>query len=399
MKKGLLRIIYSAVFCLMFLLVVPSIAAVFVKKLPAISASVAKPATVGDLVTKKSSVYPIIFRMGQIGVVNDPGLCGAIVPLIPPYAYDSNGLPVTITNDAPAFFSVGTTVITWTVTDASGNFDTTTQKVTVIDNELPSIQIANVTVNNTIGLCGASVNLGTPVTSDNCGVVSVTNDAPSFFPVGTTLVTWTVTDKAGYKKATQQSITVNDTQKPVIKAPSSKTAYVSTSTGTVTNIKLGLPVTSDNCGVKSVSNNAPLTYSLGTTYVTWTVTDMNGNTATAIQKVTVKLGSTRNRSTGTENNNSIVIKTARENEVMADGLKVTVTPNPSTSYFILKLDSKYSTPIMLRVIDALGRVVDARSNLTSNTTVQIGQTYQAGFYYAEIVQGPQRKVVQMIKVR
>ncbi|MDP1764052.1 MAG: HYR domain-containing protein [Sediminibacterium sp.] len=399
MKKGLLRIIYSAVFCLMFLLAVPSIAADFVKKLPAISASVAKPATVGDLVTKKSYVYPIIFRMGQIGVVNDPGLCGAIVPLIPPYAYDSNGLPVTITNDAPAFFSVGTTVITWTVTDAAGNFDTTTQKVTVIDNELPSIQIANVTVNNTIGLCGASVNLGIPVTSDNCGVVSVTNDAPSFFPVGTTLVTWTVTDKAGYTNTTIQSVTVTDTQKPFIKAPSSKTVSVTSRFSTVSNIKLGLPSTSDNCGVKSVTNNAPLVYSVGTTYVTWTVTDVNENTATAIQKVTVKLGSTRNKSTGTENNNSIVIKTARENEVMAPGLKITVTPNPSTSYFTLKLDSKYSTPIMLRVTDALGRVVDARSNLTSNTTVQIGQTYQAGLYYAEIVQGPQRKVVQLIKVR
>ena len=41
---------------------------------------------------------------------------------------------------------------------------------------------------------GAGVNLGSPVTGDNCTVASVTNNAPSQFPVGLTTVTWTVTD-------------------------------------------------------------------------------------------------------------------------------------------------------------------------------------------------------------
>lgn len=398
MKKVLLRTVYPAVLCFMLLFSSPSMAGVLIEKLPTTSSSVVKPATLANPVAEKN-LYPIIVPLGQIGVVNDPGLCGAVVKLVPPYAYDSNGLPVTITNDAPAFFPVGTTVITWTVTDASGNFDTTTQKITVIDNELPTIQIANITVNNTTDKCGASVDLGTPVTADNCGVVSVTNNAPSFFPVGTSLVIWTVTDKAGYTNTTIQSVTVTDTQKPFIKAPSSKTVSVTSSLSTVSNIKLGLPSTSDNCGVKSVTNNAPLVYSVGTTYVTWTVTDVNENTATAIQKVTVKLVSAKKKSNETETDNSIGIKTARENEVLADELRVAVAPNPSTSYFTLKLESKYTGPIMLMVTDALGRIVDTRSKLAANSTLRIGQTYHAGVYYAKIVQGPQRKVVQLIKVR
>ena len=48
------------------------------------------------------------------------------------------------------------------------------------------------------GQCYATgVALGTPTTADNCGVASVTNNAPAQFPVGTTTVTWTVTDNHG----------------------------------------------------------------------------------------------------------------------------------------------------------------------------------------------------------
>ncbi|MEK7198745.1 MAG: T9SS type A sorting domain-containing protein, partial [Bacteroidota bacterium] len=80
-------------------------------------------------------------------------------------------------------------------------------------------------------------------------------------------------------------------------------------------------------------------------------------------------------------------------------LRVTVAPNPCTGYFTLKLESKYAGPIMLMVTDALGRIVDTRSKLAANSTLQIGQTYHAGVYYAKIIQGRQRKVVQLIKVR
>ena len=54
-----------------------------------------------------------------------------------------------------------------------------TQSVTVEDNEAPSITCpSDLTVNTDSGLCTASgVALGSETTSDNCGVVTVTNDA------------------------------------------------------------------------------------------------------------------------------------------------------------------------------------------------------------------------------
>jgi hypothetical protein len=80
-------------------------------------------------------------------------------------------------------------------------------------------------------------------------------------------------------------------------------------------------------------------------------------------------------------------------------LKVTVMPNPSTTYFTLKFESKYETPVNMRVMDANGRVVDAQSKMGSNSTIQIGANYASGTYYAEMIQGTTRKVVQLIKIR
>ena len=80
-------------------------------------------------------------------------------------------------------------------------------------------------------------------------------------------------------------------------------------------------------------------------------------------------------------------------------LKVTVMPNPTTTYFTLKLESKYETPVNMRVMDASGRVVDMKSKIGANSTLQIGHNYSSGTYYAELIQGTQRKVVQLIKGR
>jgi len=63
----------------------------------------------------------------------------------------------------------------------------------------------------------------------------------------------------------------------------------------------------------------------------------------------------------------------------------------------LKLESKYATPVNIRVMDAGGRVVDAKSNIGSNSTIQMGHAYSSGTYYAEMIQGTKRKVIQLVK--
>jgi hypothetical protein len=80
-----------------------------------------------------------------------------------------------------------------------------------------------------------------------------------------------------------------------------------------------------------------------------------------------------------------------------EDLRVIVMPNPTTTYFTLKIESKYKTPIELRVMDAAGRVVEAKSKIEPNSNIQIGYSYNIGTFYAEIVQDTRRKVVRLIK--
>ncbi len=76
---------------------------------------------------------------------------------------------------------------------------------------------------------------------------------------------------------------------------------------------------------------------------------------------------------------------------------------PSVSRQIYKIYAhcrcKYETPLNPRVMDAAGRVVDARSKVGANSTLQIGHSYSSGTYFAEIMQGTKRKVIQLLKAR
>ncbi len=355
-------------------------------------------ATAVQKVVVQDTQKPFINHMGEISVVNDAGQCGATVPLITPYAYDNSGLPVTITNNAPAYFEVGSRLIIWTATDAFGNSDTSTQLITVIDNEKPQISVTPLVITNDPGKCGAVSALPVPYTSDNCGVSSLTNNAPALLPVGTTLVTWTVTDKAGYTRSAVQSVTVNDTETPRLQAPAN--VVITTNSTRVSNVRLGNPVVSDNCGIQKVSNNAPRYFYRGTTIVIWTATDIHGNVSTAVQTVTVQPYGSKSKKlneTGTLQSFKTTDGFANENET--GNLSIVVGPNPSKNDFTLQINSSHSGDIYLQVLDVSGRTVDTHSKLQPGVTIKIGQNYQTGIYYAAFRQGTERKVIPLVKVK
>lgn len=126
-----------------------------------------------------------------------------------------------------------------------------------------------------------------------------------------------------------------------------------------------------------------------------TATIWNGNNCTATQASNQDVNLTSITSESVVSTN----KTDRALVSSENELKVTVMGNPTTSYFTIKLESKHTAPVNLRVVDGMGRSVDAKSNLNPNSTFQIGHNYQNGTYFAEIMQGSQRKVIQLMKAR
>ena len=85
------------------------------------------------LVTVVEPGLPTIEAPPPITVPAEPGVAGRrreALTLGEPTATDACP-DVVVTNDAPEMFPIGTTLVTWTATDASGNKARATQAVTV----------------------------------------------------------------------------------------------------------------------------------------------------------------------------------------------------------------------------------------------------------------------------
>ncbi|WP_205502300.1 HYR domain-containing protein [Rufibacter psychrotolerans] len=222
------------------------------------------------------------------------GECSATIAEAPTTTDNCAGTITGTTTDPLSYTNQGDYTITWTFDDKNGNVTTATQLVSVKDVTKPVITTpAAIAVNTPAGQCGAALDITAPAASDNCSVGAPTGSRSDSrplteaFPVGTTTITWTVTDANGNQaEPVTQTVTVTDNMKPTITAPTDLIVSANASCQ-ASDVILGTPVTSDNCGVKSVTNDAKQTFQLGPNTVTWTVTDVNGNQATATQTVTV----------------------------------------------------------------------------------------------------------------
>jgi len=117
-------------------------------------------------------------------------------------------------------FPVGLTTVICTVTDRSGNSASCDFDVTVIDDVPPELFDcpADITVGTDLGECDAEVTWTVPTTSDNCPDEVLTSMAGSgdTFGIGTTTVTYTVTDVSGNTATCSFDVTVEDMEPPTI---------------------------------------------------------------------------------------------------------------------------------------------------------------------------------------
>ncbi len=156
-------------------------------------------------------VAPVITCPANITVNNDLGSCGANVQFA---TTETVGIPasaITYSIAPGSYFTIGTTSVTATATNASGS-SSCTFNITVIDNTTPIITCpADITISTT-NSAGVSVNYTAPVGTDNCSVglpvLAAGLPSGSVFPVGTTVVTHSVTDASGNTATCSFNVTV-----------------------------------------------------------------------------------------------------------------------------------------------------------------------------------------------
>jgi len=268
---------------------------------------------------------PVITCPNGVETVTDPALCTAIVNGIGlQYSHDNCATATTytisgatiktgITNASGTIFNKGFSTVTYVVVDSVGNSSTCSFDVEVEDAELPVINCSNITNiarPNALNQCGYTVN-GTEFNpasfSDNCPDATISNNynnsaslAGADFPVGLTTVIWTVTDASGNTITCISKVTISDTQIPTITCPTATATrfdndFDQCSKTILTNVLN--PGFSDNCPGAELSHNyvtapnpwtlAGATFPVGSTVVTWVVTDKSGNSTSCSITVVV----------------------------------------------------------------------------------------------------------------
>lgn len=187
----------------------------------------------------------------------------------------------------------GTTVITLTATDQTGNTSSCTFNVTRVDNIAPTITCPGTQTLSLGAGCTSSLPnyTGSAITSDNCSAVTVTQSpaaGSSVTGIGTTVVTLTATDASGNTTSCTFNVNRVDNTAPTITCPATQTVSANASCQGVLGNYVGMATTSDNCSAVTVTQSpASGTVFAGSQTVTLTGTDASGNTSSCTFQVNV----------------------------------------------------------------------------------------------------------------
>lgn len=298
---------------------------------------------------------------------------------------------------------------------------------TQIDLQLPPVITcpSNIVVSNDAGLCGASVafnatatGIPAPTIIYKIGATVITS--PHMFPVGITTVTATASNTAGIATCSF-TVRVNDTEAPVISNLGASPGMLWPPNHKMRDVTVNYTST-DNCIVVScqlsvTSNEAVNETGDGNTSPDWvivdnhhvklraersgngdgrvytirvTCTDQYGNSANSSTIVTVPHDMSSARAPGAYGTNDAG---------NGEGLSLSVLPNPSRNYFMLNIQTNNSAEkLNLQVIDVMGRVIEAKSNLAGNQLLRVGDKLKAGIYFVALRQGNEIKQLKLIKL-
>jgi len=183
------------------------------------------------------------------------------------------------------------TTIEIVATDHNSNSMSCSFEVVLYDTISPSVEISLLSIMNDSLNCGAIVNYNLEAI-DNCGTPSVTMlngiSSGSQFPLGSTLLIYQASDLFGNIHIDSLEVTVTDNFNPQIACDNLIQACD-------TNVVIDEPTVFDACGIDQLFNSFNNTgdasgiYPVGTSFINWTVIDVNGNENNCFQEIFVEV--------------------------------------------------------------------------------------------------------------
>ena len=238
---------------------------------------------------------------------------------------------------------------------------------------------------------------------------------------GITTVTLTATDRGGNASSCSFTVTTNDVTAPVISTPSVNAPVLWPANHKMRDIKLSYTAT-DNCGpvttTLSATSNEPVNGTGdGDTGPDWEIVDdhkvklraeRSGNGTGRIYTITITATdasgnyTTQDVTVSVPHNNGAPVTSARaaeaqNEEVVPHALVVKALPNPTTDRFVLFTQSSTAQSLSIKVMDAVGRVMEQRTGITANGSISFGQEYRPGVYFVEVMQGGRVQTIQLVK--
>ena len=258
---------------------------------PNTSAAKTFSVTVGDRTPPVLSNVPANMTVAATG----PG--GAIVAYPLPTATDNVDQAPSVSCSPPSSstFALGTTTVTCTATDASGNHATASFTITVADKTPPVLAGLSNRSAEATSSAGAVVTFAVTATDnvDPSPSVSCSPASGATFPLGTTKVSCTASDHANpanTSAAQSFNVTVVDTTPPNFSNMPAPPVYeANSSVGTAVAFKLPTVVDLVSGPIPAVtcSPGSGNTFPIGSTTISCTARDGAGNIGSATFKVTV----------------------------------------------------------------------------------------------------------------
>lgn len=239
---------------------------------------------------------PPAIQTTNLTVNNDPGLCSAVVGSFNGIESDNCTIlePITYSNvPVGNVFPIGTTTITASIFDVSGNTTSRDFTVTVVDNELPALTVSDTTVHLDSNACTAVVALNATAT-DNCSATVSYQNVPSggVFSLGTTTITAVATDPSGNSVSEDFEVTVVDNISPTITGSDIRVLLnqdPDNLCGATVNLNAFISAT-DNCDSPQITyENVPVDniFPIGETTITVIAADLSGNNSSKDILVTI----------------------------------------------------------------------------------------------------------------